>query len=167
MPHKDPERLKAWRTEHYARNRERLLAYQKEYRAGHRALLRHKSALRRQSMRETIARQQREAYHGLPADQKRQRNQKARLRSYYGISVEQYELMLHAQHGVCAICKGRCDTGQRLSVDHDHNNGRNRGLLCRRCNSLIGYAKENPRILKAAIAYLRAWQSVGLTSSAA
>jgi len=77
----------------------------------------------------------------------------------YGITVEQYAEMLDAQNGVCAIC-GRPETHIRkgtlcqLAIDHDHESGQVRGLLCNNCNRAIGLLKDNPKILRSAADYL-------------
>lgn len=75
------------------------------------------------------------------------------LRKMYGITVEQYDQMLAEQNGGCALC-GKPPEKKRLSVDHDHSNGKVRGLLCRHCNFMIGLAREEPKVFEAAIAYL-------------
>lgn len=64
--------------------------------------------------------------------------------------------LLDAQGGVCAICGNDEDgTGQRqLSVDHGHETGAVRGLLCNRCNPMLGYARDSIAVLQAAIEYL-------------
>jgi hypothetical protein len=72
----------------------------------------------------------------------------------YGITVEQYDEMLATQSGVCAICAKTCATGRALAVDHCHETGKVRGLLCARCNPMLGFANDNIDVLKAAIAYL-------------
>lgn len=73
----------------------------------------------------------------------------------YGISTEQYESLLSAQKGACAICTiTKCATGKRLAVDHCHSTQKIRGLLCARCNLLIGAAQESNDILNATIKYL-------------
>lgn len=79
------------------------------------------------------------------------------LRRFYGISLVQFKILNGAQGGQCKICGGP-PTGKmkRLCVDHCHISGNIRGLLCRACNSLLGHAKDNPEILKKAIAYLAA-----------
>ena len=66
------------------------------------------------------------------------------LKYNYGLTTEQYEKMLEEQNGVCAICKlpetwTHKKTGKvsLLSVDHDHETGKIRGLLCRDCNQSI------------------------------
>jgi len=56
----------------------------------------------------------------------------------YGISVQEYEELLDAQAGGCALCGGTHRSGRRLHVDHDHETGRVRGLLCYPCNQAVG-----------------------------
>lgn len=77
----------------------------------------------------------------------------------YGLTLETWEEILAEQGGVCAICRQEPSrTGQntqRLQVDHCHSTGRVRGLLCLRCNSLLGHARDDQTILAAAIIYLR------------
>lgn len=65
------------------------------------------------------------------------RNQRDRyLRSNYGLTVDEYDQLLEAQGGGCAICGGQSG-GKHLAVDHDHSTGEVRGLLCKRHNSAI------------------------------
>ena len=77
----------------------------------------------------------------------------------YSVSVEEYNAMLEAQNKVCAICK-QPETARvnnkvkRLSIDHNHETGKVRGLLCHNCNILIGQAKDNVKILHNAAEYL-------------
>lgn len=76
----------------------------------------------------------------------------------YGLTVAEWEAMLEAQGGVCAIC-GEPETAKNrtvLAVDHDHATGRARGLLCHRCNRLLGHAGDDPEILRRAADYLTA-----------
>jgi hypothetical protein len=75
------------------------------------------------------------------------------LRKKFGLTVDQYTALLESQGGRCAICR-RIDPGRALSVDHDHQSGRVRGLLCSSCNVLLGHAREDPTTLVAAITYL-------------
>jgi len=71
-----------------------------------------------------------------------------------GITLEQYESILAAQDGLCAIC-GNPPNGQgRLHIDHDHETGMARGLLCSNCNPGLGYFKDDPERLRLAIEYL-------------
>jgi hypothetical protein len=74
----------------------------------------------------------------------------------YGLTVERFHEMIIAQSGRCAICGEAFTYAQRgLNVDHDHDTGRVRGLLCARCNIGLGAFKDRPEILEAALLYLR------------
>lgn len=75
-------------------------------------------------------------------------------KTLYGITPEQYQDMLQAQGGVCAICRNTCSTGRKLCVDHCHETGRIRGLLCSECNNGIGKLKDSPTLLRIAANYL-------------
>jgi Recombination endonuclease VII len=55
----------------------------------------------------------------------------------YGITVAQYAEILEAQGNTCAICKGT-NMALPLCVDHDHETGKVRGILCTNCNLLLG-----------------------------
>ena len=82
------------------------------------------------------------------------------LENEYGLTEDQYNEMLAAQNGGCAICENqetavRHGSVQRLSVDHDHKTGAVRGLLCKECNHLIGNSHDNVCILEQAILYLK------------
>jgi hypothetical protein len=62
----------------------------------------------------------------------------------YGVTEEQYRALLMAQDGRCAIC-GRLPRNRRLAVDHDHNTGEVRGLLCYTCNHFVlRYVEGDP-----------------------
>jgi hypothetical protein len=91
----------------------------------------------------------RENFHGAVGH-----DRKRSLKNRYGLSVADYEAMLAAQGGVCAICGQPDSTGRRLSVDHDHNTGAVRGLLCSHCNRGIGHFKDSTTLLARAIEYL-------------
>ena len=73
----------------------------------------------------------------------------------YGISFSQYEEMVAAQNGVCAICKRECNRYGKLSIDHSHISGKIRGLLCHKCNNAIGLFGEDITIMQSAIDYLK------------
>lgn len=64
----------------------------------------------------------------------------------YGISAEDYLDLVAKQGGVCAIC-GRGPKNNRLSIDHDHNTGRVRGILCAPCNRHVGYFEAHGRAM--------------------
>ena len=83
------------------------------------------------------------------------------LRHRYGMEPDVYVALLKKQGGVCAICKTRPKTKGRpvaLAVDHDHKDGRVRGLLCRQCNTALGVLGDRAEssIFKRAMRYLGA-----------
>jgi hypothetical protein len=69
-------------------------------------------------------------------------------------ALAKYDEMLVAQDNSCYICKESCSTGFRLAVDHDHNSGQIRGLLCKNCNTALGLFRHDIELLKRAISYL-------------
>lgn len=87
---------------------------------------------------------------------------KKRLHREYGLSKEQYKLLFDSQKGLCKICsnpeklKNRVQgTPLRLAIDHCHNTGLIRGLLCAQCNVGLGNFKDNIELLEKAITYLK------------
>ena len=78
-----------------------------------------------------------------------------RLKRDFNITLEQYDEMFENQNGVCMICGGINSNGRRLAIDHNHETGKVRDLLCGNCNHFIGQAKENIIILQSAINYLK------------
>jgi hypothetical protein len=77
------------------------------------------------------------------------------LRRNYGITIEDYERRLVEQDGKCAICgEPTSEGGERLAVDHDHETGKIRALLCRRCNSVIGFIEESAALARLVAGYL-------------
>jgi hypothetical protein len=82
------------------------------------------------------------------------------LQSKFGITLAEYTAMAIAQNGKCAICNceethTRGGKVKALAVDHDHETGKIRALLCAECNQMLGKAKDNEETLLAAVAYLR------------
>ena len=82
------------------------------------------------------------------------RKRASNLRVKFGISLEQYEAAREAQNGGCAIC-GYYHEGRALAVDHDHETGALRGLLCDWCNTALGKFTDNVGTLQRAIRYLQ------------
>lgn len=75
----------------------------------------------------------------------------------YKISREQYEKILKKQKGLCAICRSTQLCGRRstLYADHCHKTEKFRGLICFKCNTMLGMANDSVVVLKRAIKYLR------------
>jgi nitrate reductase cytochrome c-type subunit len=75
----------------------------------------------------------------------------------FGISIEEYEVMYIKQNGLCLICKQE-ETNRRLSVDHCHETGVVRGLLCGNCNRGLGLFKDNENSLFRALDYIKSYK---------
>lgn len=72
----------------------------------------------------------------------------------YGLTPEAYQAIWDVQNGKCRICclpEGK----KALVVDHNHETGKVRGLLCAACNVMLGMAKDSPTILLKGIQYLK------------
>jgi len=75
------------------------------------------------------------------------------LKNTYGITAEDYNAMMERQGGVCAICGAPPSETRSLNVDHDHETGAIRGLLCTLCNTHLEWFAQHQA---GAVAYLSA-----------
>jgi Recombination endonuclease VII len=75
----------------------------------------------------------------------------------YGMSFDDYSAMREAQNQACAICLRPFEDNQRMRahVDHNHETGKIRGLVCPKCNYILGRVDKDVNILIAAVAYLQ------------
>jgi hypothetical protein len=118
------EEMTAAKREQYANNREARIASSKKWQKAHPEHV--KSVYRR--------------YH---------------LMKYYDMTPEEFDLLFLSQDKRCAICKNPEPDGKHpWHIDHSHTTGAVRGILCSRCNLLLGHAKDNVETLRSAIAYL-------------
>ena len=81
-------------------------------------------------------------------------NVQQRLRRY-GLRLEDYQELMRAQEGKCAICKAYPSASRALAIDHCHTTGKVRGLLCGSCNMGLGKFSDDPERLKVAAEYLK------------
>lgn len=97
----------------------------------------------------------------------------SRLRTKYGMSIADFDARLLAQRGLCSICgvlmtpparRARANRSG-VTVDHCHDTGRVRGLLCYECNLGLGVFKDSLQRLRAAVAYLE--KDASMTESSA
>lgn len=84
------------------------------------------------------------------------------LKKRFGLSLEEYHMLLERQNFVCAIClqperciDPRTKEVRAMAVDHCHTTGKVRGLLCTDCNTSLGLLKENETIMKNMISYVQ------------
>ena len=135
MPHKNVEDRKAYRKKKYhAQSLEDRTEYQKAY---------------YQKNKDRLTENNRNYY----AENHDKWHSKSLAK--YGMNSDDYSQMLNEQKGVCKICKTECKTRRVLSVDHCHDTGTVRGLLCSKCNSALGFFNDDPTLLQKAMEYLR------------
>jgi hypothetical protein len=98
--------------------------------------------------------QYRRGYVRLPEVARRRKESSWAIRGI-SMTLEQFATLFQAQDGRCAVC-GAVD--KRLVVDHDHNTGKVRGLLCDYCNRRLMIPRNTVKILRRAAAYLESSQ---------
>jgi hypothetical protein len=79
------------------------------------------------------------------------------LKKNFDTTLQEYNIMLKKQNGVCAICGSKLPLGKyntNFLVDHDHLTKKVRGLLCGRCNFGLGQFQDNSTLLRKAAEYL-------------
>lgn len=88
----------------------------------------------------------------------RRANRPRKLLSKYGLTPDEYDRLLAAQGGSCAICRADSPGGKHddhFHVDHDHETGKVRGLLCNKCNVALGVFGDNLGGIERVVEYLR------------
>lgn len=103
----------------------------------------------------------RKKYEEKHRERKRHSQRRARRKWAYGLTDEMFNKMVVEQNNQCGICLipltisgSRRPEDNRLAIDHCHDTGHVRGLLCHRCNRGLGHFLDDPNILKMAIDYL-------------
>jgi hypothetical protein len=88
--------------------------------------------------------------------QRRREDSRRQVLKKYGLTPETYNELLERQNSVCALCGGPEPTSRSLAVDHCHESGRVRGLLCTVCNTALGKLGDTVEAFERVLAYLRA-----------
>ncbi len=125
-------------------NKEKNAEYQRRWRKRHPTTLKAARSAQLERYRAMTPQQRRAATEG---------NYFASLMRKYGMTRESYERMLKKQKGLCALCRKPSPT-RRMSVDHCHDTGVVRKLLCMMCNVALGHFRDDPATLKRAVRYL-------------
>lgn len=153
---KNPERLAEQRKRWYDNNKEKRMEYQeknkdklrlkyKEYREKNKERYKEWQRLWYLKNKARLA-EERKAYR----QENKEKSREYDLKRFYGITIAEYEIMVREQNGLCGICK----KPSKLVVDHDHDTGKVRGLLCNNCNTAIGLMKDKAVSLIDAATYL-------------
>ncbi len=83
---------------------------------------------------------------------------KFHFRTFYNITLDEYNKMLESQNYRCAICGNVLSDSRRIHVDHNHTTKQTRALLCGLCNSGLGYFLDSSELLVKAKQYLDYWE---------
>ena len=149
-----PDKVKASQQKHREANRERIKEKTREYGKKYRTQNRDRLAERRRQNRLNNFEEHRVKEKRRYAARKDKAREK-RLNNFYGITSQEYTFLLQQQNNKCACCGVDQGDVASFNVDHDHKDGRVRGLLCRRCNLGIGQLGDKVDGLMAAVAYLQ------------
>jgi Recombination endonuclease VII len=153
---RNPEKRKVYVQRWREKNRETILERERQRRIRNADSRRAQGAAYRAKNRERIRQYSRDYYAKNPGKHYQGR-MKAHLKKKYDITPERFDEMVAEQNGRCAICGGESN-GKRLHVDHCHETGKVRSLLCYGCNSGLGSFKDNIGRVIAALQYLQSWQ---------
>ena len=84
---------------------------------------------------------------------------RSRLKTKYGITEAEWDIVFKEQNGLCCICLCNLPTNKsKCATDHDHESGKRRGILCMPCNLALGGFKDNSILLRHAVDYLEEWK---------
>jgi len=147
---RNKEKIKEYSKKQNIKRKGKIKEYNKQYHLNHQEEVRIRHKIRYDLKREEIIQ--------ISMDYKKKHPKKVRndkLKQNYGITLEDYNMMLSNQHDCCAICKKhKDDLKVILGVDHNHTTGKVRGLLCNKCNIALGGFNDNIELLNNAISYL-------------
>lgn len=150
MPYKCSERAKQNKKEYYEKNKESIIAWQKNYRIVNASMLSEKTKKWQRENPELYKAKNRK-WNSKNKDKKKS----TVFKNQYGITLDNYYELFEEQNGCCAICsKNQLTLKRSLHIDHCHKTKEIRGLLCQHCNTLLGFANDDVNLLQAAINYL-------------
>lgn len=134
---KNGEKIKGYAKKRYPKIKEKKAKYNKEW---------------REKNREHVVEYYTEKN---KTDKAKDGKYQSKIKKNFGLSLDEYNKMFEAQNGRCKICdRHQSEFNYRLGVDHNHTTGQIRGLLCKSCNSVIGYINDDSNIAKKMAEYL-------------
>lgn len=165
---KTAEEKRATKRAWYKANREKQLAYHRQWAKDHPGAYKAKKRAEYLKARDVRLAKSR-AHYAANREKRLAQNKKyydanresyavsrkrSALKRKYGLTLATFQALLVSQGNRCAICKIAEPTKMGWHVDHDHETNEVRGILCAHCNRLLGHARDNPETLRAAIEYL-------------
>lgn len=146
---KSAEKNNALCRAYYLAHRKELAKRRKAYYAKHQEECKARAHTYYHANREEIASQRRAR---RPA--RREEASSYRRLKKYGLSELGFRALIDKQGGACALCRENNWGCRGPQVDHDHITGQVRGILCQRCNLVLGAIKDDPNIARAIVGYL-------------
>jgi Recombination endonuclease VII len=136
---------------HRDTNKDARKAYRRAYHLANRETVRAKAKVYNDANKDKA-----KAYRDANRDKRNADSVKTHRMRKYGLSQAQFDEMVRECRGKCPCCHVPFSKllGESPCVNHCHTSGRVRGILCRRCNFLVGHANDNPKILRACARYL-------------
>lgn len=152
---------------YYLKNKHKIKIKRREYYQKNRKLISERAKSRYKKNRESILKRRRLYYKnnrkiiGVRAKKHAKENQKIfrrkkfiwKLKERYNLTKIEYIRLLKKYNNSCGICQS--SNKKRLVIDHDHKKKKVRGLLCRKCNSALGFLNDNLKLVKKAWKYLK------------
>lgn len=100
------------------------------------------------------------------AEERKAKQRQYHLKQSYGLSLEEYAWLFHAQGFCCAICRSTNPGTKDWHVDHDHGTDEVRGILCHACNVGLGHFLDRPDLLRSGAQYIDNYRSGRVASAA-
>jgi hypothetical protein len=155
MRNRNKEQDRKWGKEYYKKNKEKANRVSREYYQKNKEWLNESSREYYKENKEKLNKLSRENHLN-----NKERDSEIRLKYRYGITTEDHKKLYESQNGICPICKNKFkfiseNKTEMLFIDHNHKTGIIRGLICRRCNLLLGHANDDVKLLLNAVEYLK------------
>lgn len=155
MMHK--QKVKLANRKYYIKNRERLIMDTRRYRKKNKIKIARRRKIKYQNFKNEIL--QRNKKYRIKNSKKLLEQKRLYRLKKMGLSifeVEKAKMALRNHKGICEICGSNKPKGMGgWLIDHNHKTKKFRGILCTKCNALLGFVKDNFKILKSAIIYLQ------------
>jgi hypothetical protein len=155
-----PEIVKQRNKEQYEKNKEKRVEAQKKYYSENKGKVLAKQQERYTRKKGTLLQTFKDKRIANP-EKAKQQDWKYYLKKRFKLTLEEVDAMWKVQDGECANygCQTKLQKGKSgACIDHDHNTGKIRGILCRTCNLALGHAKDSVIVLSGLVTYLEEHQ---------
>ena len=140
--------------EYSQNNKEKLAKHRKTYYEKNKEIVKKRALEWSRENKDLVYARKKAKWEDQPLERK-EYQRRMMLKYKYELTIDDYEKLLKKQNNVCAICGCKDKNRKNLSIDHCHKTNKIRGLLCCKCNSVLGLCRDNIKLLKSAIKYLK------------